>query len=158
MKNTSTKSEHRRNVICTIVFLVGSLLIFIRHASESRWFLKREELTGVFASNDDHGDKMIGYHYRYGKFLFISDNRQRLAIRDNHLEEMNNLKGNVLWQRDGDKQTGYSMNYNSKAKIKGVLYQIEELQEQVDESGETLFFPKGVDALFDVESITWLEE
>lgn len=158
MKNTSTKSEHRRNVICTIVLLIASSLILIRHASESRWFLKRQELTGVFEYNEDQGDRMHSYHYRYGKLLFRSDDGQTIAIRDNYLAEVNDQDGKNLWVRDRGRWEEYPIELHSRATINGVLYQINELQAEADQQGGTLFYPEAAEALFDVESITWLED
>jgi len=126
--------------------------------SNSRLFLKRTQLIGSFEFNEDYSSNITAADPLYGKWFFLTQNGKRIAARDNFLEIVKDSKGTVL-SRVGPAKP-YGMKVGEEARVTGVLYEIEELKALLEQRGTLngLRYPESAEALFDLESIEWLQE
>ena len=68
---------------------------------------------------------------------------------------MRDLSGNELL-RPG---RGYSLRIDSKVRMTGITYEISEIRDRLERENslDQLVYPQDTDALFDVETIKWME-
>ncbi len=153
------QKQARINKICIFISLICGTLLAFRMAYNPRWFLIRSELTGVFEINDDYPKYPLKhYSYDFGKFYFITDDGNRLAVRNDYMKEIFNPDGGIVWRDKKNLIQSYSMNFKSKVILKGVKYKITDLEAKIRNTEETLSYPESADALFDIETITWLDK